>query len=151
MPHKKTEAEPGMTKPGPPGFIRRLAAALYDFLLLLAVLFLATAVALPFNSGEAFSSDQTFYLVYLLIISFIFYGWFWTHGGQTLGLRSWKMVLQTTSQEPVSWKQAFVRFFTAAISWLFLGLGFFWALINKKKLTWHDILSGTMLVLKKDC
>jgi uncharacterized RDD family membrane protein YckC len=88
-------------KPGPdllpaPGFLRRLAAQVYDLFLLIALLFLATALLLPFTAGEAVSAQQTLiYRIYLAVISFFFYGWFWTHGGQTLGLRAWKIKVMT--------------------------------------------------------
>ncbi|MEN8260121.1 MAG: RDD family protein, partial [Pseudomonadota bacterium] len=75
----------------PPGFFRRLGAIFYDSLLLLSVLFVATALILPFNEGEAFHSNQHYYPLFLLILSLLFFGWFWTHGGQTLGMRAWKI------------------------------------------------------------
>jgi uncharacterized RDD family membrane protein YckC len=128
-----------------PGFSRRLAAIIYDLFLLLALLFFATALLLPLNAGEAFTSRQFFYPVYLLVISFLFYGWFWTHGGQTLGLRSWKLKVMTFDGEPISWKQALLRFLGAIISWAFLGLGFLWILIDKNSRGWHDYLSKTAL------
>jgi len=127
-----------------PGFFRRLAAQIYDFLLLIALLFIATALLLPFTSGEAITSQQAFiYRIYLTLISFFFYGWFWTHGGQTLGLRAWKIKVLTLDQKPISWTQALLRFVTAIVSWLFCGLGFLWILIDKNKLSWHDHLSKT--------
>ena len=89
--------------------IRRFAAIVYDLLLLASILFVATALVLPFNAGQAFEA-QIFYLLYLLIISFIFYGWFWTHGGQTLGLRAWKLQVLTFDSQSISWLQAFWRF-----------------------------------------
>ena len=92
-----------------PNLLRRLAAVFYDLLLLLSVLVVATALILPFNAGEAFTSSWL-YSLYLLVISFIFYGWFWTHGGQTLGLRAWKLCVLTIDQKPISWRQAFLRF-----------------------------------------
>lgn len=128
-----------------PGFLRRLAAILYDLLLLIAVLFVATALLLPLNKGEAFTAQQFFYPLYLLIISFLFYAWFWTHGGQTLGLRAWKIKVLTFDLKPVSWKQAFFRFVAAILSWGLFGLGFFWILIDKNHRSWHDNLSKTAL------
>lgn len=138
------DRKPGQTSKQAPGFFRRIAATFYDALLLLAVLFFATAIALPLNAGEAFSSKQYYYPAYLLGISFVFYGWFWTHGGQTLGLRSWKMKLISKNQQSITWKQAFLRFVGAIISWLFLGAGFIWILLDKQNLSWHDYLSDTM-------
>lgn len=140
-----------MLKPGhdshpAPGFLRRLAALIYDLFLLIALLFLATALLLPFTAGEAVSAQKTFiYRIYLTVISFSFYGWFWTHGGQTPGLRAWKIKVLTLDQKSISWKQALLRFATAIVSWGFFGLGFFWILIDKNRRSWHDHLSKTAL------
>jgi uncharacterized RDD family membrane protein YckC len=128
-----------------PRFFRRFAAMVYDSFLLVALLFLATALLLPFNGGHAFGSQQIFYPLYLLVVSFGFYGWFWTHGGQTLGLKAWKIKVLTFEQQPVNWQQALVRFFSAITSWLLLGLGFWWILKDKQHLAWHDYLSKTRL------
>ncbi len=142
--------KPGRTNADAPGFLRRAAALLYDSLLLLAVLFLATAIALPFNAGKAFSPDQILYPIYLLTVSFVFFGWFWTHGGQTLGLRSWKMKLVGTDRLAVGWKQAALRFVCAILSWLCLGIGFFWIIVDPKRRSWHDRLSKTRLIIYRE-
>jgi len=128
-----------------PGFFRRLAVVFYDTLLLLAILFFATAIALPFNKGEAFTNSNILYPGYLLGISFLYFGWFWTHGGQTPGLKTWKLRALDFNQHPISWKQAFFRFIFGLLSWIVFGAGFFWILIDKKKLSWHDHLSKTRL------
>ncbi len=130
-----------------PGFFRHMAVIVYDSLLLLALLFLAIAVALPLNKGEAITSGYIFPL-YLLAVSFFYYGWFWTHGGQTLGMKTWKVKIRTFDKQPVSWKHALIRFFAAIISWI-AGLGFFWKIIDKKKHTWHDNISKTALFFEE--
>lgn len=133
-----------------PGFFRRLAAMLYDFLLLVALLFAATALLLPFNSGTAATGSQLwFYRIYLLSISFLFYGWFWTHGGQTLGLRAWKIKVLTLDKQVISWPQAGLRFVFAVLSWMALGCGFLWILIDKNKRSWHDHLSKTAIFFEE--
>lgn len=124
-----------------------MGAVLYDGLLLLAVLFFATAIVLPLNAGQAFSAGQYLYLLYLFLISFLFYAWFWTHGGQTLGMRAWKIKLCNTDGGAISWSQAVRRFMAALLSWACLGLGFFWCLLDKERLCWHDKLSATRLLL----
>lgn len=124
-----------------------MGVILYDALLLLAVLFLATAIVLPLNAGEAFTAGQFFYPAYLLAISFFFYAWFWTHGGQTLGMRAWKIRLCDQQGSDVNCAMALRRFASAILSWSALGLGFCWCLFDKEKLCWHDRLSGTRLVL----
>ena len=139
----KKQIKPGEAPDSAPGFFRRLAAQVYDLVLLIALLFLATALLLPFNSGTAFSSSQVFFKAYLLIVSFIFYGWFWTHGGQTLGLRAWNIKVLTFDKKPVTWLQALIRFATALISFGFFDLGFLWILVDKNRYGWHDYLSKT--------
>lgn len=130
-----------------PSFLRVLVAIIYDFLLLIALLFLATAILLPFNGGKAFTNQPIFYPLYLLTVSFCFYGWFWTHGGQTLGLRAWKIKVLTDNYEVITWRQAFVRFIVSLFSWGFLGLGFLWIFVDKKQRSWHDMASKTGLSL----
>jgi len=131
-----------MTKPG---FFRHLLAIVYDLILLIAVLFFATGLLLPFNGGEAFTHDQIFYLVYLLTVSFLFYGWFWTHGGQTLGLKAWKIRLLSDNLKPVTWYQALIRFMVSILSSGLFGIGFFWVFVDKNHRCWHDIASKTRL------
>jgi uncharacterized RDD family membrane protein YckC len=127
------------------GFFRYLAIIFYDALLLLAVLFFVTLLILPFNAGIAFSREQFLYPVYLVFVSFLFYSWFWTHGGQTLGLRAWKVKVLTENYQAISWPQACIRFIIALFSFGLLGLGFLWILVDKNQRSWHDIVSKTGL------
>jgi uncharacterized RDD family membrane protein YckC len=133
-----------MTKPG---FLRYFAVIIYDIFLLVALLFFATAILLPFNGGKAIS-NHIFYSLYLLLVSFLFYGWFWTHGGQTLGLKAWKIKVLTESHGLMGWQQAFIRFIVAITSWSILGLGFAWSLVDKKQRSWHDLASKTGLFME---
>ena len=133
----------------PVSLLRRLGAVLYDTLLLLSVLFIATALVLVLTGGEAIPAGNPFFSSYLLFICFMFYGWFWTHGGQTLGMRAWKIRVQQRNGAAISWWQAMLRFLSAIVSWLALGLGFLWMLVDRDKLTWHDRCSKTVLVLLK--
>lgn len=114
------------------------------------MLFTATAIILPFNSGSAFRPDQYFYPIYLVGVSFLFFGWFWTHGGQTLGMRAWKIKILTPDGRAISWLQAAQRFFAALLSWLFFGLGFWWILFDKQKRSWHDRLSNSSVYFDLD-
>lgn len=142
--HKK---KPGSTaSPAQPGFFRYISAIFYDLILVIALFFFATAILLPFNQGEAIKS-VFFFPLYLLSVSFVFYGWFWTHGGQTLGMRSWKLRLISDEQTDISWKQAFIRYISACASWTLLGLGIFWRLWQKDGKTWQDLSSKSCIFL----
>lgn len=126
-----------------------MAAIFYDLFLLLAALFVATAIALPFNNGEAFRSDQYLFSVYLFLVSFSFFGWFWTHGGQTPGMKAWqlKLVVISSPDTAITWYQAAKRFLASILSWLFIGAGFIAIVLSAKKLAWHDLLSGSSIVV----
>jgi uncharacterized RDD family membrane protein YckC len=140
--------KPGLSSPERPGFFRYTAAIFYDVMLIIALFFLATALLLPFNDGEAIQSPILFPL-YLLSISFIFLAWFWTHGGQTLGMQAWNLHLISNTDAKITWFQAFTRFITALISWLTFGLGIFWCLWQKEGRTWQDINSKSHIVFIK--
>ena len=130
-----------------PGLIRRLLAPLYDALLLLALLFVTTVVLMILNQGTLQTGQLLSYLrlpVYITV-SFLFFGWFWTHGGQTLGMKTWKMQLVQDNGNAVTWPVALVRFVTAMLSWAAFGLGFLWSLFDSRNRTWHDIISGSTL------
>jgi len=122
----------------------------YDLLLLLSSLLLATFPIVALNGGEAIGQGNPFFIAYLFVVSFGFYGWFWTHGGQTLGMRSWRVFLRSQTHSPVSWQQAFLRFAVSLIAWLPLGLGIWWQYLGKDNVSWPDTLSGTYLHYSKD-
>jgi uncharacterized RDD family membrane protein YckC len=132
-------------EPRPPGLWRRLAAIGYDLILLVAVFFAATAVLLPFTGGEAIGPHNFLYTAYLIVVAFGYFGWFWTHGGQTLGMRSWHLRLVGEGQMSVSWPRALLRFAGAWLSWIACGAGFLWLLVDPERLTWHDRVSGTRI------
>lgn len=134
-------------RPSAPGLARRLAACLYDGLVLAAVLMVAGAVWVAFSRTAAAPGDWLF-RGYLLLVSAIFFGAFWTRG-ETLGMRAWKLGLVGADGRPPGWGRALLRFATAFISWAALGLGFLWVLVDRDRLAWHDRLSGTRLVMRR--
>lgn len=129
------------------GFFRRLAAILYDSLLVLALLFLAITPFIAIRGGEAVApqTDIAFRLT-LAVVVFAFFVGFWSRSGRTLGMQSWGLQLETTDGEIPTLRAATIRFFAAMLSWAAMGLGFFWQLWDAERLTWHDRLSNTRLV-----
>ena len=126
---------------------RRLGAIFYDSLLLGAVLLLASLFALPLLGDAPSRPAILLFRIYLVLSAFGFFAWFWTHGGQTLGMRVWRIRLQNLDGGPITLWQALLRYLAAIASWLFFGLGFFWSLVDKEKLTWHDRFSMSELVI----
>jgi uncharacterized RDD family membrane protein YckC len=127
--------------------IRRIAAMLYDGLLILALLFLATLPFIALRGGEPVEGNENLiYRVVLGLVIYVFFVGFWVRSGRTLGMQSWRLQLETTEGGDVGLATASIRFFAAIVSWLPAGLGFLWSLWDKDRLTWHDRLSGTHIV-----
>ncbi|TAM43504.1 MAG: RDD family protein [Gammaproteobacteria bacterium] len=130
---------------------RRLGAVLYDSLLLAALLMLVSFVYLPLVGRMLPPGiNRPLYQLLLLAVSYAYFAGFWVRGGQTLGLRTWKLRLVGRDGGPVTWTRATWRFLAALFSWLCLGLGFLWVLVDPEKLAWHDRLSNTRLVRLPD-
>ena len=131
--------------------LRRLGAMLYDGLLLIALIMIAGAppVLIAGGADSAFIRSPA-YSLYLYGMIFLFFGWFWTHGGQTLGMRSWKLQLVSDDNRPLDWQQALFRYLLATVSLCLFGLGFLWILLDKQQLAWHDILSKTRIIVNPD-
>jgi uncharacterized RDD family membrane protein YckC len=137
------------TMPAYVGLFRRLFAIFYDGFLLTAILFMVAAIANAFNQGQAIEPGNAFYPVFVFIIftlSYLYFAWFWIHGGQTLGMKTWQIQLQSISGNKVSWKTTAIRFLCAIFSWSIFGLGFLWALLDKKHRCWHDLISKTIML-----
>ena len=130
------------------GLLRRLGAMLYDGCLLAGVMIVA-ATPLPFFQSAADGSFwvRTLIQIYLILVCFLFFGWFWTHGGQTLGMRAWRLQLRRIDGQNLAWSTAVVRFLGALLSWLALGLGFFWVALDPQNRAWHDRLSKSIVVV----
>lgn len=135
-----------------PALWRRLAAIFYDSLLLAAILVLAAAlVVIPLGLGLGIEAEalrhQWGFRLYLCAVPMIFFCGFWMHGGQTLGMRAWKIQVVRTDGNPLTLPVALLRLATALLSWIVLGGGFLWSLVDRDGLAWHDRLSGTRLIM----
>lgn len=136
------------------GLFRRLFAIFYDCFLLLAILFVVSLITITLNHGKAIEPGDTLYPVFVLLIfglCFLYFAWFWIHGGQSLGMKTWRIQLQRDSIDnendtQITWKIAAIRFFSAFVSWGVFGLGFLWSLFDRKRRAWHDMISKTVLI-----
>ena len=135
-----------LISPTPAGFLKCSAALLYDLILLAATLFAATALLLIFRGGQAFAPHDPVYTISLVITSTFFFGWFWTHGGQTLGMKAWKIRLVTLDGGTPGWGHVAVRSLYAMIGMALFGGGYLWMLIDPKHRSWQDIASRTRVI-----
>ena len=134
------------------GLARRFAAMLYDGLLLAALLMVVTACFLPFTGGEAVTWRQFPLLAVLhrlaCILAIVAYcGLPWTQRGQTLGMTTWRLRVQRDDGYLLTWGDVVQRLAASLLSWMPAGLGWWWALFDRERRTWHDTLSRTRVVV----
>lgn len=140
-----------MTTPefaGRPSILRRLASMLYESLLLLGVL--AAFLVVPHILLGAFAHLLAAPVVvhaHCFIVLLIYFLWFWSHGGQTLAMKTWRIRLVSGDGLPVRPAQALLRYLLCWPSLLLGGVGIAWALLDREHLFLHDRMAGTRLVM----
>ena len=133
----------------------RLLALLYDFWPVFALWMVAsTAFTLGYTflgHHEAHENIRPFSLLAWLLwltcwtIAGLYATVSWRRGGQTLGMRPWRVRVMTVDGDPPSWSKLWLRDAVATVSLLLGGLGFWWAWFDRERLTWHDRASETRL------
>jgi uncharacterized RDD family membrane protein YckC len=143
---------------GPASLVRRLLAMIYDSLLVTAVLMFTTAAYMGLHAAalgaETYRSridsgtgiGDPLLTLTLFLSLYLFFGWFWTRDGQTLGMQVWRIRVQNRDGSTIGWRQSLIRIGVATISAAMGGLGYLWLLIDRKGRTWQCIASGTEVV-----
>lgn len=162
--------------PVPAGMGVRLFCIVYDGLLLLALWFITSALLVPFGTPDAAAAKheitvvspafRNFVLVpALVVVTWLFYGYFWTRAGQTLGMQTWRLRVLRADGTRLRWSDAIARCAAACLFPLACGLAsmlavrsagaflfsvalgfvgnYLWMLWSPRRLAWHDQLSAT--------
>lgn len=136
------------------GLFIRLAAIVYDCLVVAAIIFFAAACALglsvlldmihlwPKADGLEHSDriQGLVYQIYLVVAAAWFYLYFWVKAGQTLGMKAWRLRVQQLNGNNISYKQASVRLLTSLF-----GLGNLLCLLPAR-LALQDRIANTEVV-----
>ncbi|WP_051277786.1 RDD family protein [Solimonas flava] len=96
---------------------RRLLAAVYDSLLLVGLWMAALLAEMLVRDALGTERHWAVLRAYLFVVGLVFFVWFWTHGGQTLGMRAWRLQLRAGDDRPPSWLQAGVRYAVMLAVW----------------------------------
>ena len=142
-------------------FVRRLGAMIYDSVLAVAVFMFAGALGfgiffglystgiIPSNGHEHVSDvlNNTpiyhgFYQLWIALCVGGFYAIFWSRGGQTLGMRAWRLKVQHPNGQNLSFITACAR-----VVWSLVGIGNLWILINDDKLALQDKMTRSEVVV----
>ena len=125
----------------------RLLALAYDFFPMLALWFITAGVFTAIHRDAVrggWLGLLEFAVMWLLAGAYAVASW--RRGGQTLGMRPWRLKVVSTDALPPSSRALWIRYAMGTLSLLLGGLGFWWAWLDREKLTWHDRTSGTRLV-----
>lgn len=152
-----TPSQPASDKSAEPATLIgwRLLALFYDFWPVLAVWML---VSVMFTVGYTFSGHGTreniapfsALQIALWLVCWLVAGLYatvsWRRGGQTLGMRPWRLRLIARDGGVPSWGSLWRRYAVGTLSLVLGGLGFWWAWFDRDRLTWHDHASSTHLI-----
>ncbi len=135
--------------PGNPALVGwRLLALTYDFFPVLALWFV-TAGAFTLLHGDAVRGGWLGGVEFaaLWAVSGLYATISWRRGGQTIGMRPWQMrVVDAGGAGNASSRKLWLRYAVGSASLLLAGAGFWWAWIDRDRLTWHDRASGTRML-----
>ena len=125
---------------------RRVAALCYDLLLLAALVASFTLLVLAARLGSAVPPGTWWYSLCLFAVVASFFCGFWVHGGQTLGMRAWRIRVVRDDGSALKWPRAAARFALGLFAAAPAGLGLWLSLLDERKRGWHDRWTGTRVV-----
>jgi uncharacterized RDD family membrane protein YckC len=87
----------------------------YEAMLLFGVLFIATWLFSTLVQQRHALYMRTPLIIWLFTVLGLYFMWFWTHGGQTLAMKTWRLKLTTVNGDPLNWRRALLRY---VLMWL---------------------------------
>lgn len=152
-----------------PSLKRRLAALIYEGILLFGVGMAATFAYSSLTDMRHALQGRTGLMAFLYAVSAAYFVWFWTHGGQTVATKAWHIRVVDIHGRPVTAMHALARFVLASLAWFLAapsiaqyaglstggvaGVSAIWLLayaaaarLNPGGQFWHDVVCGTRLV-----
>ncbi len=148
---------------------RRLIALVYDLLIVVALVMVVGLLSQLATHGQLITTDTQTHIAWWyqplqgLVVAAYFLA-SWRRGGQTVGMRPWRIRVLAVDGSGVTWRQAVLRLIVAALPLLGLGLapwlgqtsalwviGIAWAawfgigLFDPQRRALHDIAAGTFV------
>ena len=124
----------------------RLLALTYDCLPMIPLLMLSSALFLWINGGRTVEHEPLmkaiqFTTMWLLVGAYFVLSW--RRGGQTMGMRPWRLKVVASAGRPASWQSLWLRYAVACVTPV---IGLLWTLVDAEHRALYDIASGTLVV-----
>jgi len=129
----------------PPGLARRFACTVYEGLILAALVLVACFPFLALTGDATAGWRRHLLQAYVLFVVGAYLVWFWTHGGQTLAMKTWRIRLESAEGGAVTRPAAIRRYLFALAGLALAGIGFLWAFLDRDRQFLHDRLARTRL------
>ena len=98
-----------------PGLARRLAAFVYEGVLLFGVVMIAGLVYSGLTQQRHALQGRIGLMLFLFLVLGAYFSWFWSRGGQTVAMKAWHIRLLSADGSPVSRPRAAARY---VLCWL---------------------------------
>lgn len=129
----------------------RIAAGIYDLFPLVALWMLTAGAALLIVHGDVDPAHPSLgwrfgLQIALFAVTAAYFVISWARGGQTIGMRAWRLRVVDADGNALGWARAALRFVVACVSLLALGIGYLWCLFDPRKRGWHDLAARSVFV-----
>lgn len=104
-----------------PSLRRRLAAFVYEGVVLFGVLMISGWLYSSLTQQRHALQGRLGLQLFLFLVLAVYFVWFWTHGGQTVAMKAWRIRLVAADGQPLGQVRAMARYVAA---WLWFVPGF---------------------------
>lgn len=119
---------------------KHLAALVYDIFPILGIFLTTSLFLLLLRQGQEIGPHNLWFQLLLLFEVWFYFAYSWKKGGQTLGMRAWKLGI--VNHHKMTWSAATLRFLAGLLSTLLLGLGLWAKLWRQDQQSWMDMACG---------
>jgi uncharacterized RDD family membrane protein YckC len=139
----------------PAGFASRFIAFIFDCVVSIGVFLLvlgAASFAASVLTGSSihWSRGNTWVVVAFFAWEFLYYAYFWTASGKTVGMVLLGVRVVGQDGSIVGTRRGLIRTLAFPLSFIILGLGFVGILVRRDRRALHDVIADTAVVYAWD-
>jgi uncharacterized RDD family membrane protein YckC len=98
-----------------PTLRRRLLCVVYEVVILFGVVFLAGYLFSTLTQQRNGLTHHNLLSAWIALVVGVYFVWFWTHGGQTLPMKTWRLRIVDGALRPLTVPRAIARY---VLAWL---------------------------------